>query len=100
MKAGSLADRPEVYAAVSKALGMSYRSLDYLDDAEPFLASACDSYHRVLGPDSRQTLKATNEYAVLLALGGRLQEAEVIYRRTLQAERTHLGECDGDTLET
>ena len=100
LKAGSLADRPEVNAAVSEALGMSYRSLDYLDDAEPFLASACDIYERALGPNSRETLKARNEYALLLRLGGRLQEAEAMYRRTLQAERRHLGEYDRDTLET
>jgi tetratricopeptide (TPR) repeat protein/tRNA A-37 threonylcarbamoyl transferase component Bud32 len=97
--AQSLADQPEVEASVRLLIGMTYRELGRLEEAESMLSSALAIRRRVLGkhPDVAETL---NTLGRTLQKLGRSDEAEQCHREALAINRELLGPDHHDTLSS
>ncbi len=64
--AGTLADQPEVEAAVNATIGRVYHALDLLDAARPRLESALETSRRVYGPEHAEVARLMDDLGLLL----------------------------------
>jgi tetratricopeptide (TPR) repeat protein/tRNA A-37 threonylcarbamoyl transferase component Bud32 len=90
--------QPEVEAAIREAIGQAYLSLGEYGKGEPHLRRALDLRRRVLGADHGDTLKTTNDLALLLHDSGRLTDAGRLFGDLLATYRRVLGPEHPDTL--
>ncbi len=97
---GSLAEQPEVEAAVRMTLGETYKALGLYDTAEVHLRAAETIRGRLLGDEHPEALRSSRALASLLRVKGKFAEAEALLRRTAETQRRVLGEEHPDTLTT
>jgi len=94
-------DDRAVEAAWRESIGVSYRSMDALDDAIHHLRLASSLYAQEKGPDDEHTLSAEDRLAGALRArnaDGDLAEAEKVRRRILDVRRRDLGSDHPETL--
>jgi eukaryotic-like serine/threonine-protein kinase len=89
---GSLAEQPDVEAAVRTTLGSTYRALGLYDEADPHLRSALEMKRRVLGREHHDVAAALTELAILRRLQGDYVAAEPLVREAVEIQRKSLGD--------
>jgi serine/threonine protein kinase len=92
--------RPEVEAAVRRAIGSAYRSLGLHERSEPQLRRAVELARARLGPEHPETLRAVDVLALLLSERSKYDEAESLHRQNLATCRRVLGAEHHDTLQS
>ena len=92
--------QPRVEAAIRQRIGSTYEALGEYEKAEIQHREAVGLFRRTLGDDHPDTLIATNDLALILALLGRFDEAEPLLRRNLDDLRRILGPDHRETLTT
>lgn len=100
-KLDGIFDDRAVEAAWRESIGVSYRSMDALDEAVHHLRLASALYGQEKGPDDDHTLSADDRLAGALrsrGADGDLVEAEKIRRRILQVRQRDLGSDHPETL--
>ncbi len=90
--------RPGVEARLRGALGVAYRQLGLLEDAEEHLPVAAEIRRRTGGSDDIDTLRATANLASLRLDQGRIEEAEELLREAVDGLSRTVGEDDPLTL--
>ena len=93
---GSLADQPEVEAAVHMTLGETYRTLGLYDEADPHLRSAVETRRIVLGPKHTDLATSLTGLAILRRLQSDYAAAESLTREALAIQRESLGDSHAD----
>ena len=94
----ALAAQPDVQARVMVTLGKVYTGLGLYKDAEPLLVRGLETYRRVMGKDSPETLIALNALADVYWFENRLKDAEPLYLQLVESRRRVLGPEARDTL--
>ncbi|RJP33183.1 MAG: hypothetical protein C4547_12740 [Phycisphaerales bacterium] len=79
---GTLADKPQIEAAVHRVLGASFSSLGASEPAHRHAARAKELYEQIEGPDSEETLRQAIRLADVLRSLGKVDEAEAAFRET------------------
>jgi tetratricopeptide (TPR) repeat protein len=92
----TLADRPDVEAAIRNTIGNSYRALGALDAAATQLDRALNLRRGLFGEGHTETAESLNSLAWLRRAQGRRDEAEHLFRRALEIRRERLGDDDLD----
>lgn len=90
--------KPEVEAAVSRMIGLTYRKLSLFDKAQPYLERALRLSRQSLGDDAELSLEALNDVATLLEYRGRNAEAEPLFRELVERYRVTRGAEDESTF--
>ncbi|MBZ0269641.1 serine/threonine-protein kinase, partial [bacterium] len=93
-----LAGDPRIAARLHHTFARTYRELGLLDRAEPQALAAIELGREQFGADDAETLRARNEWSVLLQRQGRLDEAEENGRETLERSQAALGPDAPTTL--
>jgi serine/threonine protein kinase/tetratricopeptide (TPR) repeat protein len=95
-----LADQPEVLAEMQRTIGAVYYAQGRYDQAEQILRAALEKYTRLYGPDSHESVLASNLLANVLLRKGNNAEAESLFRHDLQIERKEAqrGHLDARTM--
>ena len=91
-------NQPQVDATLRQVLADRYVGLGLYDAALPLQQHALATRKRVLGEDKAETLTSINNLGELLYSQGKLGEAEVYFRESLEKRRKVLGELHPDTL--
>jgi tetratricopeptide (TPR) repeat protein len=91
-------DKPEVEAAVSRMIGLTYRKLSLFDKAQPYLERALRLSRQSLGDDAELILDALNDVATLLEYRGRNAEADPLFRELVERCRVTRGAEDESTF--
>jgi tetratricopeptide (TPR) repeat protein len=81
-------------------LGILYKDLGRLDEAEKMYQRALQGYEKAWGPEHTSTLDTVNNWGILYADLGRLDEAEKMYQRALQGKEKAWGPEHTSTLDT
>ena len=95
----TLAAQPQVQARLQATIGAVYTNLGIYESAEPLVQRAVDTYRRLNGADSRDTLSAAHALANLYWYQGRLSEAEALYRELVETRTRLLGSEHPETLK-
>jgi tetratricopeptide (TPR) repeat protein len=95
-----LSKSPEVQAEMMHAMGRVYENLGLYQQAKSLFTSAVEIRHRVLGPQSPDTLTSMSSLARTLDRLGQFAEAEKLQRETLSIRMRVLGSEHPDTLES
>ena len=82
-----LSDQPEVLAEMQRTIGAVYYAQGRYDKAEQILRAALEKYHRIYGPDSHESVLASNILANTLLRKGNTVEAETLFRHDIDIER-------------
>ena len=90
--AGTLADQPEIEAAVRATIGNTYRSMGLYVSGEPHLRTALDIRRRLFGPQNSDLAASLNDLAFLLYRQGDYEEAETFCRQALTMCRDLFGD--------
>ena len=85
-----LADQPEVLAEMQRTIGALYYAQGHYDKAEQILRAALEKYIRLYGPDSHESVLASNILANVLLRIGKNAEAESFFRHDIDIERKEL----------
>ncbi len=85
-------DQPEVEAALRNTLGMTYRSLGLVEEAEEQIREVVALRRSVLGMGHPETVKAMQNLAVICRDRGNFAEAEELLREVLDSTSSTLGE--------
>jgi eukaryotic-like serine/threonine-protein kinase len=90
-----LADQPEVLAEMQRTIGAVYYAQGRYDQAEQILREALQKYSRLHGPDSYQSVEASNMLANVLLRKGNTVGAEALFRNDIdiarkEAQRGHV----------
>ena len=96
IEGGSLADQPEVEAAVRTTLGTTYGALGLYAEADPHLRSALETRRAVLGAGHVDVAASLTEVAILRRLQGDYAAAETLVREALTIQRKSLGDWHRD----
>jgi tetratricopeptide (TPR) repeat protein len=97
---GSLAEQPEVEAAVRLTIGNAYRALGLYPAAEPHLRQALALRRECLGEHHPEVAKSLNDLAVLRRAEGDYDEAEALCREALTMRRALRGDEHLDVAES
>jgi tetratricopeptide (TPR) repeat protein len=81
-------------------LGILYKNLGRLDEAEKMYQRALQGYEKAWGLEHTETLNTVNNLGILYADLGRLDEAEKMYQRALQGYEKAWGPEHTSTLRT
>ncbi|CAI7597003.1 unnamed protein product [Penicillium crustosum] len=81
-------------------LGLLYRNLGKLKEAEKMYQRALAGYEEALGPDHTSTLNTVQNLGLLYSDQGKLKEAEEMYQRALVGYEVALGPDHQSTLST
>ena len=84
-------DQPIARARAEFVIGSTYQALSQYDDSIPLLESAHEVQRRRLGPDDPSTLATAGALAEVYRRSNRIEEAEAIFRRLIDA----YGRTDG-----
>lgn len=87
-------DRPNAEALVRHAIGVTYRQIGELDEAEPHLRKAYELRKKIFGDSSREALDSRNSLTVLLSSRGRYREALCHYEAISNAQKSRPGAKD------
>jgi serine/threonine protein kinase len=82
-----LADQPEVLAEMQRTIGAVYYAQGRYDKAERILRAALEKYIQLHGPDSHESVLASNLLANTLLRKGNNAEAETFFRHDIDIER-------------
>ncbi len=82
-----LAGQPEVLAEMQRTIGAVYYAQGRYDKAEQILRAALEKYIRLYGPDSRESVLASNLLANTLLRKGNTTEAESLFRHDIDIVR-------------
>lgn len=95
-----LADQPEVLAEMQRTIGAVYYAQGRYDKGEQILRAALEKYVRIYGPDSHESVLASNLLANTLLRKGNAAEAESLFRHDIDIERKEmrLGHVDDLTM--
>jgi hypothetical protein len=93
-------DRPRAEAIARHDLGVTYRLLGALQEAEPHLQRAVELRRSWFGAAHPDTLNSMNSLAVLFDDQGRFNEALRLYAEILPLKKNSLGPNHPDTLST
>jgi serine/threonine protein kinase len=91
MGGSSLAEQPEVEAAVRNTIGSTYRALGLYDAAEPHLRAALETRRRLFGPNSEKVGESLHSLGNLLWDESDYAGAEDLIRQALAVDRSSLG---------
>ena len=97
---GSLHEDSGAEAAVRMTIGKTYKALGLFGLAAVHLRKAETIWHRSLGGEAPETLRARSALADLYCREGKYSLAETILRQTFETESAVLGEEHADTLVT
>ncbi|KAF1360965.1 TPR-like protein, partial [Lizonia empirigonia] len=81
-------------------LGILYKNLGRLDEAENMFQRALQGYEKAWGPEHTSTLDTVNNLGILYKNLGRLDEAENMFQRALQGYEKAWGPEHTSTLDT
>jgi tetratricopeptide (TPR) repeat protein len=81
-------------------LGILYKALGRLDEAEKMYQRALQGKEKAWGPEHTSTLSTVNNLGILYKALGRLDEAEKMYQRALQGYEKVWGPEHTSTLDT
>jgi len=95
-----LANDPELQAQMMSVMGDVYENLGLYPESESLFNRTLEIRRRILGPRSQDTLKSTQDLAMLLDEESRYPEAEKLLRETLDVQRHVLGPEHHDTLKS
>jgi eukaryotic-like serine/threonine-protein kinase len=95
---GKFGRQPEVEAAIRDTIGQTYFDLGLNQEARKQTEQALTLYRRVLGPENRNTIEATNRLAAIAFRQGMYTQAEMQHAAIVQASRRRLGPEHRDTL--
>ena len=93
-------DDPLVTAGLEHTIAVTFNRLGFPDAAEPYALRALETRERLLGPDSRDTLRTSQLMCGIRYSQGRFHEGEAFARETLEARKRALGPEDRDTLKS
>jgi serine/threonine protein kinase/Tfp pilus assembly protein PilF len=93
-------DRPRAEATARHALGVTFRLIGELHQAEPHLRRALSLRKEALGDDHEDTLQSQNSLGVLLNELGRYEEATPLLEQTLKLRQAKLGADHPHTLSS
>ncbi|HEY6269240.1 MAG TPA: serine/threonine-protein kinase [Candidatus Acidoferrum sp.] len=93
-----LADQPEVLAEMQRTIGAVYYAQGRYDKAEQILRTALEKYVRIYGPDSHESVLASNILANNLLRKGNTSEAESLFRHGIDIERKEVQRGHVDNL--
>jgi hypothetical protein len=93
-------DRPRAEAVARHDLGVTFRLIGELQQAEPHLRRAVALRKQVLGHDHEDTLRSQNSLAVLLDALGKKEESLPLLLETLKLRTATLGPDHPRTLES
>jgi serine/threonine protein kinase len=91
---------PELQAQMMSVMGDVYVNLGLYARGQPLLAKSAEIRRRVLGPESPDTLEATDRLAHVISLEGHYPDAEKLQRETLEIRRRTLGPQNPATAST
>lgn len=94
----SFHDDPATAASVHGTIGITYRALGLIDQADEHIAAQLDLAKKVDGPDGPETLAAELNRALVLRSRGKGDEAEALARHVVQKRTETLGASHEDTL--
>jgi serine/threonine protein kinase len=100
LEAGSLRDRPELEAELRGSIGLTYRALGLLPQAQAQLETAAAMRSRLLGEEHPEVAALEVALGQVLHMRGFEQEAEVVLRRSLQVRKRLLGRRNPDVAES
>jgi tetratricopeptide (TPR) repeat protein len=98
LAAGSLAGAPEVRASLLETIGTAYFQLGLYEQAEKHLRPAIELFTTARGAEDQQTLMAADKLGAALLYQHKLDEAEGVLDRTIDAKKRVLGPNHPDTL--
>lgn len=98
--AGAFPDDPAVEADLRRSLGTAWRALGEPEEALAELRAGLELLENVGADASEEIDVARNDVALVLKELGRLDEAEPLFRSTLEHQRAALGPHALDTLVT
>lgn len=81
-------------------VGILYKRLDRLEEAEPYYLEALRISEVIDGPYDPSTATSLNNLASLYKAQGHYAEAEPLYSRALEIRKTSLGENHNDTAQS
>jgi serine/threonine protein kinase len=93
-----LADQPEVLAEMQRTIGAVYYAQGRYDRSEQILRAALEKYVRLYGPDSHESVLASNILANVLLRKGNTAEAETLFRHDIDVERKEVQRGHVDAL--
>jgi eukaryotic-like serine/threonine-protein kinase len=82
---GKFGRQPEVEAAIRDTIGQTYFDLGLYQEARKQMELALTLYRRVLGPENRNTIEATNRLAAIAFRQGMNTQAEMQHAAIVQA---------------
>ncbi len=88
---GTLADKPEIEAAIRRVLGASFNSLGAFEPSHVHLLRAKELYEQIDGPESESALSQAVMLAAVLRSQGKADEAEAAFRETEARIESALG---------
>jgi len=95
-----LAKDPELQAQMMDVMGNVYRDLGLYPRAESLLRRSADTWRRILGPMSPQTVRSQDSLAWILSREGRFADAENLQRETLELCKRIFGSEDPETMRS
>src|SRR5471030_2344871 len=95
-----LGAQPVIQAQLMHTMGVVYRNMGLLGQAQPLLERALEIRRRVLGSEHRDTLRSITELAWLYRNQARLEEAERLLRAELEVLGRTLGPDDIETFRS
>jgi serine/threonine protein kinase len=100
LEAGSLRDRPELEAELRGSMGLTYRALGLLPQAEAHLEASILIRSRMLGEDHPDVAAEQVALGQVLQMRGSVDEAETILRESLATRRKLLGTRNPDVADS
>jgi serine/threonine protein kinase len=95
-----LASQPDLRANMIDVIGEVYWKLGLNSEARALVSRGLELARSSLGPDHIETLRTANLLAAILARGGRLEEAESLFRATYEGQVRTLGTDHEQTLKS
>ncbi len=98
--AGKFGDQPAVEASIRQTIGIAYRDLGLLPEAQQQIERALKLRRQALGPQHPDTLISMNELAHTLQETGKYALAEALFNKVLATQIRARGSDHPDTLTT
>ena len=100
VRAGELADQPDVHAALLSAIGLAYRGLGHYDPADSLFRQALAIRQALYGDQHPDVASAMNNLGIVLRRKSDYDAAEQYYREALAIQQATLGKQHPSIAET